>query len=187
MPWQKLCAPAPLPDAAGGWARESAFSTPSSPSPSNDALTTTKRRSPLNGREETPEEKRERIKQESIIDALSDDRVVDEESFQRAVRARERRAIEDEEGLSGPLKDKEQPSISDSAANGSGTKHGAQDDGEKDYLISTERAEAIARWIREAPLTMGVKKKRPAKKKRSANDVNGAVEAMAGLSVNGTA
>jgi len=188
MPWQKLCAPAPLPDAAGGWARESGSSSPASSSPSNDTLTTTKRKSPLNGREETPDEKRERIKQESIIDALSDDRVVDEESFQRAVRARERRAIEDEEGLSGPLKDKE-PSTPDSAANGNGAKHGAQDDGEKDYLISTERAEAIARWIREAPLTMGGKKKRPARKKRpvDANGVNGAAEGMAGLSVNGTA
>jgi hypothetical protein len=182
MPWQKLCAPAPLPDAAGGWARESGSSSPASSSPSNDALTTTKRKSPLNGREETPDEKRERIKQESIIDALSDDRVVDEESFQRAVRARERRAIEDEEGLSGPLKDKE-PSTPDSAANGNGAKHGAQDDGEKDYLISTERAEAIARWIREAPLTMGGKKKRPAKKKRAVDGVEG----MAGLTVNGTA
>lgn len=181
MPWQKLCAPAPLPDAAGGWARESGSSSPTSSSPSNDALTTTKRKSPLNGREETSEEKRERIKQESIIDALSDDRVVDEESFQRAVRARERRAIEDEEGLSGPLKDKE-PSISDSAANGhgNGAKHGAQDDGEKDYLISTERAEAIARWIREAPLTLGGKKKRPTKKKRPVNGVSGVAEAMAG-------
>jgi len=190
MPWQKLCAPAPLPDAAGGWARESGSSSPASSSPSNDTLTTTKRKSPLNGREETPDEKRERIKQESIIDALSDDRVVDEESFQRAVRARERRAIEDEEGLSGPLKDKE-PSTPDSAANGNGNgaKHGAQGDGEKDYLISTERAEAIARWIREAPLTMGGKKKRPARKKRpvDANGVNGAAEGMAGLSVNGTA
>lgn len=187
MPWQKLCAPAPLPDAAGGWARESATSTPGSSSPSNDALTTTKRRSPLNGREETPDEKRERIKQESIIDALSDDRVVDEDSFQRAVRARERRAIEDEEGLSGPLKDKPPP-IADSTANGNGAKNGAQDDGEKDYLISTDRAEAIARWIREAPLTMGGgKKKRPTKKKRPANGVNDAAEAMAGLNVNGTA
>ena len=185
MPWQKLCAPAPLPDAAGGWARESGSSTPASSSPSSDALATTKRRSPHNSREETPEEKRERIKQESIIDALSDDRVVDEESFQRAVRARERRAIEDEEGLSGPLKDKE-PSTPDSSANGDGTKNGAQDDGDKDYLISTERVEAIARWIREAPLTMGGKKKRPAKKKRPVNGVRGAAEAMAGMSVHGT-
>ena len=194
MPWQKLCAPAPLPDAAGGWARESTSSSPtSSTSLSNEALATTKRTSTLDGREETPDEKRERIKQESIIDALSDDRVVDEESFQRAVRARERRALDDEEGLSGPLKDKASP-IADSAAanaNGNGSKRGAQSDSEKDYLISTERAEAIARWIREAPLSISSKKKRPTKKKRPmesgrttpSNGVNGAVEAMSGLSV----
>lgn len=198
MPWQKLCAPAPLPDAAGGWAKESTSSSPtSSSSPSSEALVTTKKRSPPHGREETPDEKRERVKQESIIDALSDDRVVDEESFQRAVRARERRAIEDEEGLSGPLKDKERPALESSAAstNGDGTKHGGQDEREKDYLISTDRAEAIARWIREAPLSIGGKKKRPTKKKRPvetgsstpSSGVNGAVEAMSGLDVSATA
>ena len=84
------------------------------------------------------------------------------------------------------MKDKE-PSTPDSAANGNGARNGAQDDGEKDYLISTERAEAIARWIREAPLTMGGKKKRPTRKKRPANGVDGAAEAMAGLDVNGAA
>jgi hypothetical protein len=204
MPWQRLCAPAPLPDAAGGWARESSPSMHTMSTSATDlALATVAKRvtslKPQEGREETPDQKRERIKQESIIDALSDDRVVDEESFQRAVRARERRAMEDEEGLSGPLKDKELPALESTAGNanrdGSGSKGGSQDEAEKDYIISTERAEAIARWIREAPLSVGGKKKRPTKKKtpvktgRStpANGVNGAAEALSGLSVNGAA
>ncbi|KAG9896559.1 hypothetical protein KCU94_g10695, partial [Aureobasidium melanogenum] len=103
-------------------------------------------------------QKHERRKREAIIEAMGDERVVDEETFQKAVRARERRAMEDEEGLSGPLHD-----VNDNRA--PVHKRWAQDDG-KEYPISTERAEAICRWIKEAPLSMGVKKKRPVKKKK---------------------
>lgn len=181
VPWQKLCAPAPLPDAAGGWAKES----------SSSALT--KRREK---KEETPDQKRERIKQESIIDALSDDRVVDEESFQQAVRARERRAMEDEQGISGPLKDKD---LNGSGGSGQSTpssesnlpppKRWAQDENGKEYPISTDRAEAIARWIKESPLSMGgKKKKRPAGKRKAAassaaNGIHAAAEGVSGLVV----
>ena len=203
VPWQKMCAPAPLPDEAGGWAKESSSSSPTSSSPtSSDALWTIKHQSSFSGKEETPDQKRERIKQESIIDALSDDRVIDEESFQRAVRARERRAIEDEEGLSGPLKDKlpTNPAESTGTANGQESKRREQNESEKeqDYPISTDRAEAIARWIREAPLSMGGnKKKRPTKKNKKpvvcagsavpANGVNGDVaEGISGMSLNAT-
>ena len=169
VPWQKLCAPAPLPEAAGGWAKEAGGST---------ALA--KRMQAK--KEETPEQKRERIKQESILDALSDDRVVDEESFQKAVRARERRALEDERGISGPLKDKESGSES-GGGDAPAPKRWAQDENGKEYPISTDRAEAIARWIKEAPLSMGGRKKRPARKKKApsaayANGVAGAVGKM---------
>lgn len=172
VPWQKLCAPAPLPDAAGGWAKET----------SSGALT--KRREK---KEETSEQKRERIKQESIIDALSDDRVVDEDSFQKAVRARERRAMEDEQGLSGPLKDKDIDSTA-SSSNGDSLpppKRWAQDENGKEYPISTDRAAAIARWIKESPLSMGGgKKKRTTRKKRpTTNGVHAVTEEMNGLSV----
>lgn len=177
VPWQKLCAPAPLPDAAGGWAKESG----------SGALA--KRREK---KAETPEQKRERIKQESIIDALSDDRVVDEDSFQRAVRARERRAMEDEQGISGPLKDKaasstpspspSTPNVEDSARP---AKRWAQDENGREYPILTDRAEAIARWIKEAPQSLGTKKKRPTRKKRPAatNGVHAATEGMGELNV----
>jgi hypothetical protein len=198
VPWQKLCAPAPLPEAAGGWAKDGSTSG-----------VLAKRRQ----KEETAEQKRERIKQESIIDALSDDRVVDEESFQKAVRARERRALEDEQGISGPLKDKDgssesSPSRPSSVApeksngnehTGSGLesshptppptpqsqqpKRWAQDENGREYPISSDRAEAIARWIREAPLSMGGKKKRPGRKKKPADGVNGAAEGLAELDV----
>jgi hypothetical protein len=68
------------------------------------------------------------------MEALADERVQDEESFRAAVRAREKRAEEDR-------KENE----------GNGPKRWAQEDG-KEYPISTERADAIARWIREAPV-----------------------------------
>lgn len=197
VPWQKLCAPAPLPEAAGGWAKDTG----------SGALA--KRREK---KEETPEQKRERIKQESIIDALSDDRVVDEESFQKAVRARERRALEDEQGISGPLKDKDaspknahvedvkespvketpgkdssaSPSVSSSAdgdANLPQPKRWAQDENGKEYPISTDRAEAIARWIKEAPLSMGGKKKKPTRKKKTVNGVHTATERVSEMNL----
>ncbi|KAI7566915.1 hypothetical protein KC319_g20781, partial [Hortaea werneckii] len=178
VPWQKLCAPAPLPEAAGGWAKETG----------SGALAKRRER-----KEETPEQKRERIKQESIIDALSDDRVVDEDSFQKAVRARERRAIEDEQGISGPLKDKdnlETSSPSPSTPSGEELpqpKRWAQDENGKEYPISTDRAESIARWIKEAPLSMGgKKKKRPAAKKKpsaSTNGVHTATEGAAAMNI----
>ncbi|GIZ40285.1 hypothetical protein CKM354_000363100 [Cercospora kikuchii] len=179
VPWQKLCAPAPLPDAAGGWAKDT----------SSKAVARQKER-----KQETSEQKRERIKQESIIDALSDDRVVDEESFQRAVRARERRALEDEEGISGPLRDKDTsatPSTGSSTpttdGDGSGPppKRWAQDEHGKEYPISTERAEAIARWIKESPLSMGARKKkrRAAGRRTGQNGVQAATSGISSLAV----
>ena len=106
--WEILCAPAPLPGHAG---------------------------SPK--KHETEEEAKERRRQEAIMEALADERVHDEASFQAAVAAREKRAEEQrkEELGQGPK----------------GPKRWAQGDG-KEYPISTERAEAIARWVREAPL-----------------------------------
>ena len=187
--WQKLCQPAPLPTAAGGDLKT--FSPDSEEGKKPDVL--------RKKADESEEQKRERIKQQAILDALGDERVVDEESFQRAVRARERRAIEDEEGLSGPLNDRihEVPNgdtQGDTQTRGGGpgtgktasqtAKRWAQDDG-KEYPISTERAEAIARWIREAPLSMGVKKKRPTKKKTKPSTVDGNKEALNALDLNG--
>ncbi|EME50367.1 hypothetical protein DOTSEDRAFT_85542 [Dothistroma septosporum NZE10] len=178
VPWQKLCAPAPLPEAAGGWAKETG----------SGALA---KRQQRRKEDETPEQKRERIKQESIIDALSDDRVVDEESFQKAVRARERRAMEDEQGISGPLKDKDAESKSPSEASSSNgdapppPKRWAQDENGKEYPISTDRAAAIARWIKESPLSMGgKKKKRPARRRPAgAHGVHDAADGVAEMSV----
>jgi hypothetical protein len=115
--WESLCAPAPLPG-----------------------------QTPVNQQKETPSEKKERLKQQAIMEALEDDRVHDEASFHAAVAARQRRQEEEVRRAEG----REMP------------KRWAQEDG-KEYPISTERAQAIVRWIREAPIggeASGTKKKK---------------------------
>jgi hypothetical protein len=104
--WEFLCAPAPLPG-----------------------------QTPPNQQKETPAEKKERLKQQAIMEALEDDRVHDEASFHAAVAARQRRQEEEARKAEG----REMP------------KRWAQEDG-KEYPISTERAQAVVRWVREAPV-----------------------------------
>ncbi|KAL8770084.1 MAG: hypothetical protein Q9209_004122 [Squamulea sp. 1 TL-2023] len=108
--WESLCAPAPL---------------PGQPEQAQE--------------QQTPEQDRERRRQQAIEDSLADENVHDEATFQAAVAARERLA---EELVNDPSK----PS-------GSGPHRWAQADG-KEYPITTERAAAIARWVMEAPLTV---------------------------------
>lgn len=128
--WEVLCEPAPLPGQ--------------------------KEKKP-----ETAEERRERSKREAIRDALADDRVHDEESFRASVRAREMRAAREEEEEQRREYLRTKPHVVDAESagaseneDGSSPKRWAQGDG-KEYPISTERADAIARWIREAPAPGG--------------------------------
>jgi hypothetical protein len=128
--WEVLCEPAPLPGQ--------------------------KEKKP-----ETAEERRERSKREAIRDALADDRVHDEESFRASVRAREMRAAreEEEEQRREYLRTKSHVVNGEAAGaseneSGSSPKRWGQEDS-KGYPISTERADAIARWIREAPAPGG--------------------------------
>ncbi|KAI9698934.1 MAG: hypothetical protein M1836_003123 [Candelina mexicana] len=142
--WETLCTPAPLPGHAGAEKKE-----------------------------ETEEQARERRKQEAIMEALADERVHDEASFQAAVQARERRAEEQRrEDL------------------GQGPKRWAQEDG-KEYPISTDRAEAVARWVREAPVGggEGVRTRKGKKGKGRKGEIGGRVEELEegveGLGVDG--
>lgn len=139
--WESLCAPAPLPGQV-----------------------------PQNQQKETPAEKRERLKQQAIMEALEDDRVHDEASFHAAVAARQRRQEEEARKAEG----REMP------------KRWAQEDG-KEYPISTERAQAIVRWIREAPLggeSGGTrKKKKSTKPGAKGKGRTGADESMGGLTL----
>lgn len=136
--WESLCAPAPLPG-----------------------------QTTQNVQKETAAEKKERLKQQAIMEALEDDRVHDEASFHAAVAARQRRQEEEARKAEG----REMP------------KRWAQEDG-KEYPISTDRAQAIVRWIREAPVgeSGGTKRKKRAGAKVSSKG-KGVEERMAGLKV----
>jgi hypothetical protein len=138
--------------------------------------------------ESSAEERREGRRREAIREALADERVVDEETFRASVRAREMRAAREEEEeirleylRSKGVSPEKQGQHRDGGVDGA-EKGGAQDEGakEKEYPIMTERAEAIARWIREAPLPgeAGPKKGNGKKKeesllRKSASNVSG--------------
>jgi hypothetical protein len=156
--WENLCRPAPLPGQGKNGNGEK------------------------DERKETEAQKRERQKHEAILEALADERVVDEESFQRAVRARERRFREDEEAETHARNGHSPHHQSSSPVNGNfpstiapksptspspAPKRWAQDDG-REYPISTERAEAISRWVKEAPLTVEGTGSKPRRKKGKA-------------------
>ena len=99
--WDTLCAPVPLPGQI------------------------------VSSKKETEQDLRERRRQEAIMEALADERVHDEVSFQAVVTAREKLAEDQlDQGDTMP-------------------KRWAQSDG-MEYPISTERAEAISRWVRDA-------------------------------------
>ncbi|QSZ30388.1 hypothetical protein DSL72_004911 [Monilinia vaccinii-corymbosi] len=140
--WETLCAPAPLPGQA-----------------------------PSNQQKETAAEKKERLKQQAIMEALEDDRVHDEASFHAAVAARQRRQEEEARKAEG----REMP------------KRWAQEDG-KEYPISTDRAQAIVRWIREAPVGgdgTGLKKKKKGVRGKGKGKMNGTEASMQDLKLDG--
>jgi hypothetical protein len=137
--WETLCAPAPLPGHV---------SVPT--------------------KAESEDEAKERHRHEAIMEALADERVHDEASFQAAVSAREWRAEEQRKEELGQT--------------GQTPKRWAQEDG-KEYPISTERAEAVARWVREAPLTLegAGKAKRGARKGKGRNGAFSAASSVPDL------
>ncbi|KAI4161174.1 MAG: hypothetical protein L6R39_000134 [Caloplaca ligustica] len=95
-------------------------------------------------KEETQEQARQRIRQEAIMESLADERVVDDETYQAAVTSRQRSA----ETLQGDFPAAER-----------------KGDGQ-DFPICSERAEAIAMWVREVStdITGSGKSKRQGKK-----------------------
>jgi hypothetical protein len=171
--WENLCRPAPLPGHHPNNSSSTSFKNGAANTPDVYGKDST------SAGNETPAQRRERQKHEAILEALADERVVDEESFQRAVRARERRNREDDElelkrmqqqnknqnntestSTSTATTDEDGYPISSSSSSSPAVpppplqptppKRWAQDDG-REYPISTERAEAISRWVRDAP------------------------------------
>ena len=130
---------------------------------------------------ETTAEEQNRIHKEAVMEALSDERVVDDDSFQKAVKARENRAWREMEAESNPDGDGANGNSLPVANGVSGTKldepleRGKKASVAKDeeYLIGTERAEAIAKWIVEAPSAAEGASGRPRKAKKSKRKLAG--------------
>jgi hypothetical protein len=185
--WEHLCRPAPLSGYTKGGDKNSTNNPHSEP-------------------RESDAQKRERQKNEAILEALADERVVDEESFQRAVRARERRFRDDEaaekrrQDTSPHASTSMSTTTSLSASTISSTSSTADpvppkrwaQTADREYPISSERADAVARWVRDAPTLVestGTKKKRAKAKgkgKKPAAHLAGSAaleDSIAGLSV----
>ncbi|KAF2866347.1 hypothetical protein BDV95DRAFT_552960 [Massariosphaeria phaeospora] len=172
--WENLCRPAPLP----GHGKPASSSSDVSKNGTN---------SHTHGHAPKPEsaaQRHERQKHEAILEALADERVVDEESFQRAVRARERRNREDDEAElrakngSAAAPAPHAPPHAHVHPQPPAPKRWAQDDG-REYPISTERAEAISRWVRDAPVGVegtGAKKRKGKGKGKGKRTFVGAVK-----------
>ncbi|KAK8117123.1 uncharacterized protein PG998_005404 [Apiospora kogelbergensis] len=165
--WETLCAPAPLPT-------QMSFDGYLSAATANaNALALTGGKSSAEVEEEerkrVEEERKKAMQHKAIVEALEDDRVCDEATFKAAILARQRRAEAD------------LALANANATNGNGSsasspvvpsqKRWAVDDG-REYPILTERAEAVGRWILEAPAGAGVtttkRKKRPGRKPAAA-------------------
>ncbi|KAJ1333769.1 hypothetical protein MN608_03765 [Microdochium nivale] len=151
--WETLCAPAPLP----------------SPVPLNGSVGTLS--SGLNGISindglmplETERQRKDRLGHQAIVDALEDERVNDEVSFKAALVARQHSVEANIDASPNTVSNAILPptrQLQDQGASQPGLpfaampKRWAVDDG-REYPILTERAEAVSRWIRDAPAGAG--------------------------------
>lgn len=176
--WETLCAPAPIPiyDAPADQK-----STP------NPGLAASAAKALING--ESPESvaedmRKERIREQAIMEALDDERVVDEETFRASILAREKRAEEDYYSHGAAVAGKSPAANGSHPHAGSPSRKapqrppaespmkrwgGAGDGDSREYPILTERASAIAIWVRDAPVVTGTAKRKKRTKKRSSS------------------
>jgi hypothetical protein len=116
---------------------------------------------------ETEEQRKARIKKEAMLEALADERVMDEETFAASYRAREMRAAREEEGAASKEYNRTKLiEIPPTSTNGTQIgQHATNRRAREDYQITTDRAEAILRWVQEAPPPSSSGSVRPRKKK----------------------
>ena len=228
--WEQLCKLAPPSSPKSDAANRKSLTNGSDHSHQHKSLATrtkeaAKKDNPARKRGESIDQKKDRIHKEAVMDALGDERVVDDETFHRAVQAREMRAWRDSieeatqehtNGTSNGHKaieanghdqapdapvaptdavdvavpngtpgkqingtDKaemstvsttESPKPSPKSASSpiSLTKRESSVAKDEEYLIGTERAEAIALWIQQAPAPSAVDTSSlPGKKRRT--------------------
>ncbi|KDN65605.1 hypothetical protein CSUB01_03137 [Colletotrichum sublineola] len=182
-PWEQLCTPAPLPAFDGPLTEQQSKTHPSPKAAALAAAAITRDTSTLPGVGESEEQRKERIRQQAIMDSLDDDRVVDEASLPAAITARQKRAEEDHDYLV-KLKTSSNGTL---ASGGSGPtspalRRWSVDDG-REYPILTERAAAIARWVLEAPaVSLGTARRKKRTGQKKTKDTTGA-ESVAGGNV----
>ncbi|KAI4596159.1 hypothetical protein KJ359_005664 [Pestalotiopsis sp. 9143b] len=159
--WEALCAPAPLLTAMAPGGNLSPATAAA------NALAITNGPSPT----ESDEQRKDQLKHQAIIEALADERVNDEETFKASILARQRRAEAEQAIATGGTTNGSSNGTTKSPSLSS-QKRWAVDDG-REYPILTERAEAVARWVREAPAGAGVgggkRKKKPGTAKKPAS------------------
>ncbi|OLN88216.1 hypothetical protein CCHL11_00132 [Colletotrichum chlorophyti] len=172
--WEQLCAPAPLPILDGPLGEQQKKLHPSPKEAALAAAAITRDTSTLPDVGENEEQRKERIRQQAILDSLDDDRVVDEASLRAAITARQKRADEDHEFFMG-LKNGSDRRIEPAAQSqpAPALRRWSIDDG-REYPILTERAAAIARWVLEAPaVSLGAAKRKKKGGTKTGKESNG--------------
>ena len=152
--WEKLCAPAPQPGAEVA----------------KKVSVVTCSKAGLERR------KKEARKREAILEAVSDERVQDDESFQAAVEARIRRAELDDEISQG-----NEQSAKDGQPVPPRNRKWAHERMKESALIGSLRAHVIGRWILEAPLVaegQRGRKKKTKKAKAYDQEVTNTIESL---------
>ncbi|KFY28524.1 hypothetical protein V493_02886 [Pseudogymnoascus sp. VKM F-4281 (FW-2241)] len=122
---------------------------------------------------ETEDEKRERLHKTAVLESLADKGVTDEETFKKALAARQKRKREEERKSMGK---------SDEHKDGA-SKNKARDEA---HGVSSIRARNIVRWIREAPVIIntGTRRRRKGTRGRgSTRGRSGLSSSIGGLSV----
>lgn len=174
--WDTLCHPAPIPIFDGPAEKKS------EPSP---GLAASAAKAMINGGsvEHVAEEMRkERVREQAIMEALDDERVTDEASFRASILAREKRAEEDYSAtaVGKPTNGAHANGRSDTPAHHDALPDqpvvkrwaSSEDPGKeyKEYPVHTERVTAITLWIREAPVVTGTAKRKKKTKKSAKAD-----------------
>lgn len=187
VPWESLCAAAPL------YPGQSSQNNGGSPSAKQGQKALPAPEVAREVKKDIDDEDRERINQQALMRAIEDDRVGDEATLRAAISAHRKRAEDDlraermdggaeangaivhvANGGSKPASPVPQDAGSDKPPSSSsssgrapspGTAHRrwAMDEG-REYPILTERASAVARWLREAPPGAGASHSKKKKK-----------------------
>lgn len=177
--WETLCAPAPIPfsDNMGDAQQHKAQPNPQAAATAAKAL--------VNGesaKDVAEDMRKDKIRQQAIMEALSDERVVDEETFRAAIDAREKRAEDDHRAMSIPLPSANGIANDNGKAASTSTSKRWSGDDAKDYPILTKRAAAVALWVKEAPIVTGTTRKKK-RTKKPVGSMAGIEKGVAGLEV----